>query len=90
MSASVKKHSELLGIWRNSNPPSVKAFLKTASPELKQTLCEYSHIVLKGNVRLNQHKKKQLRRHKLNFRKRGHENLVEKEKKDARDGRFRW
>lgn len=68
MSTSVKKHSEMLRFLGNANPTAVKAVLKTASPDLIQTLCECCHNVLKGNVRLNQRQKNQLRRHKLNLR----------------------
>lgn len=68
MSASLTKHNEMLLFLGNANSRAVKAVLKTASPELIQTLCECFHNVLKGNFCLNQRQKNQLCQHKLKFR----------------------
>lgn len=68
MSESVRRHGEMLKFLQRANPSAVKAIIKTASPDLIRTLCECSHNVLKGNVRLTPHQKRKLSRHKHNLR----------------------
>ena len=68
MSESVKRQGEMLRFLARAKPPTVKAIVKNASPQLVKTLCECCHNVLKGNVPLTTAQKRRLRRHKTSLR----------------------
>ena len=68
MSHNVRKHSEFLKVLARCSAKQRKALLQNAGPALLKSLCECTLNVLKGNVRLTSHQKRQLVRHKRNLR----------------------
>lgn len=58
----------MLQYLSRANSATVNDAMKTASPDLIRTPCECPHNILKGKIRLNPSKKKQLRRRTQNFR----------------------
>jgi hypothetical protein len=60
MSARVKRNAPILRVLSEGKPSVVKALVKGASPDLINTLCEWSLNVLKRRVPLNHSQKKRL------------------------------
>ena len=64
----LRKHGEMLKFLERANPSVVKAALKTASPDLINTVCECSHNIMRLNVRLSPSQKRRLGRYKASLR----------------------
>jgi hypothetical protein len=64
MSELIKRHKEMLNFLSSAKPAGVKAVMKTASPELVRTLCEFCLNVLEGNVPLTACQNRRMHRYK--------------------------
>lgn len=68
MSRVVKRNINLLRALALMKPKQSKEVLKTADKGLIQSVCECALNLLKGNVRVNPSKRKQLAKFKLTLR----------------------
>ena len=68
MSARMKRNLPLLQMMYRAKPSVQKAILKGAFSDLINAMCECSHNIFKGHVRLTPLQKQQLCRHKRSLR----------------------
>ena len=64
MAKRLKKHIDELKVLKKANPTLRKAYLKAADNSLICCLCECSHNILNGNIRLTSSQKKNLTKHR--------------------------
>ncbi|KAI8511990.1 hypothetical protein Bbelb_110900 [Branchiostoma belcheri] len=71
MSQRLHRHADCLRVLSKANPKLRKAILSTAPNDLLKSICDCSHNVLKGNIRLTPGQRKGLSRHKNTLRQLG-------------------
>jgi hypothetical protein len=68
MASRLKNHLEELKVLQKAKPNLRKNILKAADNSLIQCLCECSHNILNGNIKLTSGQKKTLKKHRSNIR----------------------
>lgn len=64
MSRVVKKNLKMLRVLALMKPKEIVEVLKAADKGLIQSVCECAHNLLRGNVKINSHKKGKLAKYK--------------------------
>ena len=68
MAKRLRNHIDELKVLKKANPSLRKNYLKLANKDLICCLCECSHNILNGNIKLTSAQKKKLTRHSQHLR----------------------
>ncbi|CAH1240723.1 Hypp6079 [Branchiostoma lanceolatum] len=68
MSKRLHRHADCLRVLSKANPKLRKAILSSVPNDLLKSICDCSHNVLSGNIRLTPGQKRGLSRHKNTLR----------------------
>ena len=82
MAKRLRTHLDDLKFLKKATPSVRKAVLKTADNELIRCLCDCSHNILKGNIKLNDKNKKILTKHRGQLRALASKKLTLKKKRN--------
>ncbi len=81
MATRLKKHLDELRVLKKSKPAFRKSILRAADKDLICCLCECSHNVLNGNIKLSPKDKKPLQKHSKHLRELASRNISLKKKR---------
>ncbi len=68
MATRLKKHLDELKVLKKAKPAFRKSVLKAADKDLIYCLCECSHNILNGNIKLSPRERKSLQNHRKPLR----------------------
>ncbi|KAI8477988.1 hypothetical protein Bbelb_053410 [Branchiostoma belcheri] len=71
MSKRLHRHADCLRVLSKANPKLRKAILSSAPNDLLKSICDCTHNILEGNIRLTPGQRKGLARHKSTLRQLG-------------------